>query len=101
MKPLLFVLAFSLTVAATGCVSTPVSNTTTNNPDVSVALLFEHDGCRVYRFYDDLHYIYYANCGTHTQASWDRSCGKNCVTHETDSTSTAFQLDAVQPEPKP
>jgi hypothetical protein len=44
-----------------GCASDPVSTTTTNNKDVQVSLLFEHNGVKVYRFYDNGSYVYYAD----------------------------------------
>lgn len=33
-----------------------------NNPTYSVDYLFEHDGCKVYRFYDRGNYVYFTNC---------------------------------------
>lgn len=48
----------------------------TNNQVIEVELLFEHEGCKIYRFYDG-RYGYYTKCGdlnwSHTE-----SCGKNC-----------------------
>ena len=44
----ILVLAPFLTLAA--CVSAPVAVAPTNNLDVPLQLLFEQDGCRVYRF---------------------------------------------------
>lgn len=34
-----------------------------NNKNYEVDFLFEHDGCRVYRFYDWGNYVYFTNCG--------------------------------------
>ena len=36
-----------------------------NNPDYTVSYLFEHDGCRVYRFYDtrSASYVYFTTQG--------------------------------------
>lgn len=36
-----------------------------NNPDYTVSYLFEHDGCRVYRFYDTYSgsYVYFTTQG--------------------------------------
>jgi hypothetical protein len=47
---------------------------------VKVELLFSHDGCKMYRFYDYEHYHYYTNCG---QTMSMQNCGKNCVREET------------------
>jgi len=35
-----------------GCDKTPLQTVQTNNPNISVSLLFEYDGVRVYRFED-------------------------------------------------
>lgn len=47
------------------------------NQNFSVDLLFEHDGCKVYRFYDHGGARYYTNCSGST--SYTKSCGKNCT----------------------
>lgn len=33
-----------------------------NNATYKVDYLFEHDGCKVYRFYDRGNYVYFTNC---------------------------------------
>ena len=33
-----------------------------NNKTYKVEYLFKHDGCKVYRFRDQGHYIYFTNC---------------------------------------
>ena len=33
-----------------------------NNDTYNVDYLFEHDGCKVYRFYDRGNYVYFTNC---------------------------------------
>lgn len=33
-----------------------------NNRTYEVDYLFEHDGCKVYRFYDMGNYVYFTNC---------------------------------------
>lgn len=41
----------------------PISKiTATNNKTYLVEYLFEHEGCKVYRFSDNGHYVYYTNC---------------------------------------
>lgn len=61
----------------------PVSTSSTNNPEVNLALLFEHDGCKIFRFEDDGRYHYYTVCreakDTNTTSSWNEPCGKNCT----------------------
>jgi hypothetical protein len=82
---------FAFTIAAasvvlSGCNEAPVATGPTNNPNVPVAMLFEHDGCRVYRFWDG-RYHYYATCGGRavgTMGHETTTCGKNCWrTHDT------------------
>lgn len=42
----------------------PISQMTPdNNQTYLVEYLFEHDGCKVYRFRDDGNYVYFTNCG--------------------------------------
>ncbi len=43
----------------------PVSSITPNdNQTYKVEYLFEHEGCKVYRFLDDGHFVYYTNCNS-------------------------------------
>ena len=37
-----------------------------NNGTYEVEYLFEHDGCKVYRFKDRGHYVYFTNCSNST-----------------------------------
>ena len=50
----------------------------TNNADYKVDFLFEHDGCRMYRFKDGRS-IYFTKCGTRSMTNRLESCGKNCT----------------------
>jgi hypothetical protein len=54
-----------------------------SNPKVQVELLFEVDGCKVYRFYDGSGRMprYFTKCdgGSSSSVGWFESCGKNCV----------------------
>lgn len=34
-----------------------------NNATYKVEYLFEHDGCKIYRFMDNGNYVYFTNCG--------------------------------------
>ena len=74
MRPLLFI----VTLACAGCLAAPLETAPTANPAIQVDLLFEHDGCRVYRFMDG-GYHYFARCQGAGQAATvlpDR-CGKS------------------------
>lgn len=55
-----------LLIGLVGCEADPVSTKQTNNPQVAVSLLFENDGCKVYRFSDNGEPHYYAHCATGT-----------------------------------
>ncbi len=76
---LCFVTAAAMAVSA--CANEPVSRAASSNPDVPVALLFEHDGCQVFRFHDDGHNRYYTRCRltTSTASMHKETCGKACV----------------------
>jgi hypothetical protein len=51
-----------------------------NNQDYKVAYLFEHDGCKVYRFYDGGMSVYFTNCnGSVTAASSDSTNTQNII----------------------
>lgn len=45
-----------------GCQGRPIASTQTANPEYAIDFLFEHEGCRIYRFFDG-HYVYFTNCG--------------------------------------
>lgn len=64
----------------------------TNNPSIPVSLLFDHEGCKVYRFEADGRFRYFANCagGTTTMSEWTETCGKNCTTNVPDNVSTEY-----------
>lgn len=57
-----------------GCAKDPVNSSSTNNPEVTVSLLFEHDGVKVYRFFDQGSYFYYTDARGKTM--WEQSHGK-------------------------
>lgn len=57
-----------------GCEKNPVNTKQTNNPEVEVSLLFEHDGVKVYRFRDNGSYIYYTDVSGRT--SWSQREGR-------------------------
>ena len=96
MKKILRTSAFLLLagMAVTSCVmQRSVSESqSANNPDYRVSYLFEHDGCRVYRFYDSWSgsYVYFTTQGDVTAipnegfvfAGWTASTGGrgSCVT---------------------
>jgi hypothetical protein len=62
-----------LVIVVTGCAyQTPIVTTQPrNNTDYQVSYLFEHGGCKVYRFYDYGHTVYFTNCSGDTTAFTD------------------------------
>jgi hypothetical protein len=74
---LLFILLTA--VFLTACDQDPVAVSSSSNPKVPVSLLFEYDGCKVYRFYDGGYNHYYSKCENTTEAFTTISCGKGCT----------------------
>ena len=48
-----------------------------NNQTYKVDYLFEHDGCKVYRFADRGCYVYFTNCNGEAIAKTDSTAVKN------------------------
>ena len=69
MKKLMFV---ALLAVLAGCAKDPIKVMPTNNGQVQVSLLFEYDGCKVYRFSDGGHLVYYSDCSGKTEYKSDR-----------------------------
>jgi len=66
MKKLLnsALLLFAIVSFYSCAIERPISkNAPDNNQTYRVEYLFEHDGCKVYRFWDYGHYVYFTNCG--------------------------------------
>lgn len=57
-------LVFCAAIIATSCgTGKPLLSTTSDNNDsYKIQYLFEHDGCKVYRFYDRGNHVYFTNC---------------------------------------
>lgn len=55
---------FVALLSLSGCtVQQPISTVTPkNNRSYEIEYLFEHDGCKAYRFYDNGHWVYFTNC---------------------------------------
>lgn len=55
--------ALCLSVLAISCAQIPIATEKpVNNETYDVDYLFEHDGCKVYRFRDQGNYVYFTNC---------------------------------------
>lgn len=57
------ILACIMGLSACGMMGSPITKKAPdNNPSYRVEYLFEHDGCKVYRFRDMGNYVYFTNC---------------------------------------
>lgn len=85
MKKLIFAFIISvLSFTLIACSAEPQSTTKTANPEISVDFMFEHEGCRVFRFYDGGRSNYFVKCdnGKHqTIVARVQSYGKTTTTH--------------------
>jgi hypothetical protein len=77
MKKWIWFTAALLLVA--GCTKYALEEHETNNTHFSVETLFEHEGCKVYRFKDGGDPIYYTNCKGTTR--WDKSDSDHNAKH--------------------
>lgn len=61
-----------------GCTNPSPDKTTRSdsNPSYDVSLLFDHDGCKVYRFYDIGTARYFVKCGNSSSTSYSYMQGK-------------------------
>lgn len=81
MKTLLILLA----IMVTGCTEQAQQEVQSSNRSVSVELLTEFDGCKLYRIYDGRN-VYMAKCGDTVTTSTKQGCGKNCTYTTSDMT---------------
>jgi hypothetical protein len=80
MKILFLIPVLFLAGSLVACNETkPLVNKQTNNPEINVSVLFEIDGCKVYRFYDDGRNRYFTNCDGRTISEHTENCGRNCT----------------------
>lgn len=55
----------SITILFSCTIQIPVAKLSPdNNKTYEVDYLFENEGCKVYRFMDNGHYVYYTNCNS-------------------------------------
>lgn len=74
MKTALILLFF---LALLSCVEDAQQQIQPNNTGIKLELLFEHDGCKVYRFLDGTRYVYWSDCRGNMQTSHYQSSGKS------------------------
>jgi Domain of unknown function (DUF4884) len=76
-------LPFILTAIITGCFAPAQMPVKTQNPEnnqtYKVDYLFEHDGCKVYRFYDRGNCVYFTNCNGEAIVKTDSTEVRNTI----------------------
>lgn len=60
------------------CSKEPVAVQRTNNPQINVSLMVEHDGVRVWRFEDGTRTVYFTTPNGDVTEHHTESCGKAC-----------------------
>lgn len=88
MKKLLIVTLIGI---ISGCASEPIETTQSNNGNIRLDLLFEQDGCKMYRFADGGRYIYWSPCSGKTQQDITDYNGKTRTTTHIDQITTLNQ----------
>lgn len=83
MKKLIWIFALICLVSCSyEPAGTPVEVSQKETDEYEVRLLFEVDGVKVYRFYDDGHYIYFTNTSGHVKYEYTQMAGKTVITDE-------------------
>jgi hypothetical protein len=76
-------LPFIVLIIASGCGigrSIPLkTQEPENNQTYKVDYLFEHEGCKVYRFYDRGNYVYFTNCNGEAIVKTDSTEIRNTI----------------------
>lgn len=62
MKTIIAVLLIAITATACNTQIPLTKGVSDNNRTYEIEYLFEHDGCKVYRFWDNGHHVYFTNC---------------------------------------
>jgi hypothetical protein len=62
-----------------GCAKDPVASAVSDNPEITLEIMFRHEGCTVYRFSDNARYHYWADCRGTVSSERLEGCGRNCA----------------------
>ncbi|MCW8311454.1 DUF4884 domain-containing protein [Sphingobacterium sp. InxBP1] len=81
-KILLAIAIVALLSLVFSCGKDAIKSEQTNNRDIELELLFEKDGCKVYRFYDGMYYVYWSNCSGRTEYNYRVKSGNTTVTRK-------------------
>lgn len=79
MKKYLYVIALALFASSCYTQKALLKEPAANNATYRVDYLFEHEGCKVYRFYDRGNYIYYTNCNGEAITRTDSTAIHNSI----------------------
>ena len=80
----LFTLSFLSIIGFNSCASVPLKvGESENNSTYTVSYLFEHDGCKVYRFYDKGNYVYFTTRGDVTSITNDSTAQRTITINKT------------------
>jgi len=88
MKFIVLIVSFLLL----SCNKDPESISRTSNQNFNVEKLFEHEGCKIYRFSDGRDH-YYSVCSEPSEiiTEYNSSCGKSCITTNPDNVKTEIE----------
>lgn len=64
-------------VLLSGCMKEGQQTEQTSNEGVNVELLFEKDGCKIYRFIDGIHAVYWTDCRGKVESVYQQKNGKS------------------------
>lgn len=81
-------------VGFVSCVRAPQQVLTTSNQNYTLDLLFEHEGCKVYRFKDGERYVYWTDCRGKVETAYQDSnkYGSKTVTVQNETTTADSSL---------
>jgi starvation-inducible outer membrane lipoprotein len=83
MKKLIIFTFIMLSVLLVGCMKDPQE--VKQNGNFQVELLFEQNGCKMYRFKDGGRYVYWSDCQGKVQSDYSTVSGKSRVNHSEES----------------
>lgn len=93
MNPLLLAVG---ALVLTSCEKDAQTTTRSSNPDISVDLLFEHEGCRVFRFEDGTHLHYFVKCASGSASTSTAHSQYNATTKTTDTVIEDIPTETVR-----
>ncbi|WP_312364001.1 hypothetical protein [Sphingobacterium sp.] len=80
-KILLAIAIIALLSLAFSCGEDAIQSEQTNNSNIKIDLLFEKDGCKVYRF-KDLYTVYWSDCRGRTEYNYTVKSGNTTTTRK-------------------